>query len=123
MTKAGQEWARCRPLIVRALARGPGLESIGDVERLIVEGHYQFWPGRRSAAITEIAQYGRRKVLVVVHGAGDLAELLDEMEPEFCAFARALGCDAIVGTGRKGWERVTKTKGYRFGWLTMMKDL
>ena len=29
----------------------------------------------------------------------------------------------LVGTGRKDWERVTHERGYRFGWLTMVKTL
>jgi hypothetical protein len=117
------EWARCRPYIERALAHGPGLETIGDVERLIADGTYQFWPGVRSAAITAIQRHARKKVLAVIHGGGDLRELLDEMEPAFCAFARAAGCDAIIGIGRKGWERETTKRGYRFAHLTMIKEL
>jgi hypothetical protein len=46
---------------------------------------------------------------------GDIGELLDELEPQMCAFARAQGCTLIMGTGRKGWERVTRQRGYRFG--------
>ena len=40
-----------------------------------------------------------------------------------CAFARAQGCTLIMGTGRKGWERAAGPRGYRFGWLTMVKSL
>jgi hypothetical protein len=120
---ARKEWARCRHWIEAALRRSPGFETIEDVERLVAERHYQFWPGRDCAAITEIARFARKKVLIVVHGGGSLEELLDEMEPSLCAFAQAAGCDAIMGTGRKGWERVTEKRGYRFGWTTMVKDL
>jgi hypothetical protein len=28
-----------------------------------------------------------------------------------------------VGTGRKGWEWATRTRGYRFGYVTMVKSL
>jgi hypothetical protein len=122
-TPAAREWARCRPFIEAALARSPGFETIEDVERLVAEGKYQFGPGGRAAAITEIGQYAQKKVLTVVHGGGDLAELIDDMEPAMCAFARAHGCDLIMGTGRKGWERVCERRGYRFGWLVMVKDL
>jgi len=118
-----REWARCRGWIEAAVETGPGVETIDDVERLIGEGHYQFFPAPRSAAVTEIAQFARRKILIVVHGGGDLEELLDVLEPRMCAFARAEDCDAIMGTGRRGWERVTGKRGYRFAWINMIKDL
>lgn len=118
-----ENWARCRPWIEAALVTSPGLETIEDVERLVADGSYQVWFGRNCAAITEIASYPSRKVMTVIHGGGDLTELLDELEPSMCAFARMQGCDAIMGTGRKGWERVTEKRGYRFAWIVMTKDL
>ena len=124
LTDAQREWQRCRPWIEAAVKRSPfGLETIDDVEAAIARGAYQFWPGRRSACVTEIQQYPRKKVLCVVHGGGVLSELIDEMEPALCAFARAAGCDLIAGIGRRGWARVTEKRGYRFGWITMLKAL
>ena len=116
------EWARCRPWIEGALANSPGLETIGDVERLLADCIYQFWPGMRSAAVTEIVQFKRVKVLMVRHAGGDLDELI-EMEKTFCDFARAMGCTKIMGEGRQGWRRVCERMKYRFGFLTMTKDL
>lgn len=118
-----ENWARCRPWIEAALETSPGFETIEDVERLIGEGTYQVFPGRNSVAITEIVSYPRRKVLNIVHGGGNLDELLSEIEPMMCAFARSQDCQTIMGTGRKGWERVTKDRGYLFGWISMVKDL
>lgn len=117
------DWARCRGWIEAAVATGPGVETIDDVERLVGEGRYQLFTAPRSAAVTEIAQFTRRRILIVVHGGGDLEELLDVLEPRMCAFACAEGCDAIMGTGRRGWDRVTKKRGYRFAWINMIKDL
>jgi len=119
----GGEWVRCRGWIEAAVATGPGVETIEDVERLIEEGRYLLFSSPRSAAVAEIAQFARRKILIVVHGGGDLEELLDVLEPRMCAFARAEGCDTIMGTGRRGWERVTQKRGYRFAWINMIKDL
>ncbi len=118
-----EHWPRCRPWIEAALATGPGVETIEDVERLIESGQYQLWMGRNAAAVTEVTQFQRRKILTVMHGGGDLSELLDEIEPALCAFARAQGCDGIMGLGRKGWERVTQSRGYRLAYIAMIKDL
>ena len=117
------EWARLKHHIEAALATSPGFETIEDVEAFVASGRYQVFFGRESIAITEIASYPRRKVLNILHGGGDLNELLNELEPSMCAFARSQGCSAITGQGRKGWERVTKARGYDFGFITMMKVL
>lgn len=117
------EWARCRTWIEAALEKSPGLETIEDVERLLSERKYSFWPGENCAVICEIAQYQQKKVLTVVHGGGDLSELIDKMEPVLCAYALSQGCDLIMGTGREGWKRVCENHGYRFGWLVMVKEL
>jgi hypothetical protein len=118
-----ENWARCKPWIEAALVHSPGLETIEDVERAIERGTYQVWFGKECCAVTEIADYARVRALVVVHGGGDMAELLDELEPQMCAFAREQGCTLIMGTGRKGWERVTRSRGYRFGFITMVKQI
>ncbi|HXR94949.1 MAG TPA: hypothetical protein VN718_03675 [Rhizomicrobium sp.] len=120
---AVSEWSRCRRYIEAALVHSPGLETIADVERAIERGSYQVWFGKACCAVTEIAQYARAKALVVVHGGGNLRELLNELEPAMCEFARAEGCTLMMGTGRKGWERATRAHGYRFGFITMVKSL
>ena len=117
------EWARLKHHIEAAIAKSPGFETIEDVEALVACGKYQVWFGRESVAITEIASYPRRKVLSIIHAGGDLNELQDEMEPQMCAFARSQGCQSITVQGRKGWERVRQARDYKFGFITMYKDL
>ncbi len=119
---AQSEWARCRPWLEATIEISLGFETIEDVERLIAECRYQFWPGKRSAAITEIVPFARAKVLIVRMAGGDLDELV-EMERTFCAFARANGCKKIMGEGREGWKRICERLDYRFGYIMMIKDL
>lgn len=123
MTEAQKQWERCRHWIEAAVDRSPGLETIEDVERMVESGNYIFWPGKNCAAITEMQQYAQKKALCVMHGGGDLRELVDELEPALCSFALAAGCDMLMGVGRKGWIRETEKRGYRFGFVTMVKNL
>lgn len=123
LTKAQTEWLRCRHWIQAALDRSPHLEDIEDVERMIGEGRYIFVPGEHSAAVFEIAHFAQKKAFVAVHAGGDKNELMDVMEPMMCALARSFGCDVIMGYGREGWKRETEKRGYRFGWVAMIKDL
>lgn len=123
MTEAQEQWKRCKPWIEAALATSPGLETIEDVEAAITDGRYQFWPGKACAAITEFSTYARKKVMTIVHGGGDLNELMGTMRPFLENIAANEGCDMILGTGREGWRRLSEKEGWRFGWIVMVKDL
>jgi hypothetical protein len=117
------EWQRCKPWIEAAVATNGGLETIEDVEQLIDQGHYQFWQTPKSAVVTSIDKYPRIKALTVVHGGGDLSDLFDVLEPFLCRYAKSIGCDVIMGVGRRGWDRESQKRGYRFAHITMTKEL
>lgn len=123
MRSAAQEWERCRHWIEAALETAPGLETIEDVERSIESGGYVFFSGPSCAVVCEVREYKKKRVFWIVHGGGNLGQLLDEMEPVLCDYARACGCDLIMGGGREGWKKPCEKRGYRFGWLVMVKDL
>lgn len=101
----------------------PPMETIADVERKVGAGQYQLWLSDNSAAVTAIQVYPLKKAVTVIHGGGDLGELVDKIEPALCDYALMMGCSAVMGTGRKGWERTLLGRGYEFAWLTMHKDL
>jgi hypothetical protein len=116
-------WPEYRDLIVAALATSPGVETIEDVERRLATGAYQAFYGQRSIAITEISHFDRATAVTVIHGGGELGELLDVLEPMIEAYARAIEADQVMGQGRWGWRRPCEAKGYRLGWIVMVKDL
>lgn len=117
------EWERCRHYIEAALCNSPGLEDIEAVEGALDRGGYMLWTGANCAAITDISIYPSRKVLTIVHGGGDKSELIGSLFPRIEEFAALQGCDLIAVTGRKGWEREGEKHGFRFGYVTMIKDL
>jgi hypothetical protein len=120
-----EDWQRLyRPMIEAALATGPGFETIEDVERAIAKGAYQVFPGKKSCVITEVLTHSSgRKSLHLVHTAGDLQELIAVFEPSLIEFARFMGCDQLLGSGRHGWERLGRAHGWRFAWTTLVKDI
>lgn len=117
------DWLRCRGWIVASAAFSPLADSIEQIEEKLGDGRLQFWPGEASAAVTEIAMFGGRKALIVRYGGGDLDELLEKIEPALCAVARSIGCTLIMSEGRMGWKRAAEANGYRFAWLTMLKEI
>lgn len=118
-----REWVRCKPWIEAAIAASPGFETIEDVERLLEREVYQLWAGKNCAAIGTFNEYESETAYCIVHGGGDLTELLDVVEPAVCAWATQSGCNVVMGIGRKGWERVCSKRGYKFGWIAMVKRL
>lgn len=118
-----EDWVRCRPWIEAALERAPGLETIEDVERLLKDGTYRLWSSPNAAAISQIVEFQRRKAVKVLNGGGNLSELIEQIEPRIRAYGKVNGCGLIMGMGRKGWERALEGRGYRFGWITMIKDI
>lgn len=117
------EWARTAHYIEAALAHSPGLETLEDVERMLGVGNYMLWTGDKCAAITEISIYAARNVITIVHAGGDKGELIDVIEPKIAEFGAEQGCDLIAITGREGWKREGEKRGYRLGYVTMIKDL
>ncbi len=87
------EFVRCGPWIGDALKHAGGLYGLQDAFRGVLSRDYELWPGKRSAAVTEVAIYPRRKTLNVLF-AGDAAEW-PEMLPDLERHAAARGCSAV----------------------------
>lgn len=118
-----KEWARCRQWIEAALARAPGLETIEDVERFLESGKYLLFTSPNSAMVAQIIEFERKRAIQAIHGGGDLKELVEIIEPRMRACGKVNGCSLSMGMGRYGWERALKDKGYRLGWVVMIKDI
>jgi len=115
------DWERCRGWIEAALTTCP-THNIDDVQTGISTGHFQFWPGERCAAVTEVNDYPRVRMLHFWLLGGDLKELLT-MRPMIEDWGRRVGCKAVTGEGRDAWGRVLIKHGYRRGPSEFAKDL
>lgn len=99
------DFARCAPYIQAALDRGGNTHTLEDIAEGIAAGHYVFWPGEKSAAITEIQQFPRARFHHIFLAGGDLDELL-AMVPAFKSWGVFNGCTQLTLAGRLGWKRV-----------------
>jgi hypothetical protein len=116
-------WTRCSPWLEAALPHGGGFYTLDDVRSMVERGEAQFWPGRRSAIVTQFWIFPRHKALHYWLVGGDLREILDEMQPCLEAFARATGCTDIISAGRAGWTRALKPHGHHYVWTALRKTL
>jgi hypothetical protein len=98
------ELVRCRQWLEPALQYADGTHDWDDIVAALYSRQMQLWPLERSALVTEIQQFPRKRVLNVFLGGGDLDELR-AFVPTVAEFARANGCTALQCSGRRGWLR------------------
>ncbi len=98
-----------RHYIESALRYADYSHDFADICAMIDSGQLDFWPGTNSVVITEILSYPKYSALNLFLGAGDVHEIEDAVARAE-VFARFAGCDRVVMTGRRGWERSFLTK-------------
>lgn len=111
-----------RKYIEDALEYTKGTHTLDDIWNGVVRGDFQFWPGDKSAVITEIQIYPQTKVMHIFLAGGDLEELL-EMEKSVRAYAQTIGCNSMSISGRRGWLRIFERDGWKEVCTTIAKEL
>ena len=105
-------------LLMRAVETSNGRYSLNDLLKEIYESDQQLWIcydgdpiEYRSICTTKMQEYPKCKLLGIVYASGDDMEswrdpLLDVLE----RFALDNGCSGLEMIGRRGWERVLKSR-------------
>lgn len=117
------EWARCKHWIEAAANTSPWPDKLAEIEQRLKDGKQFLYCTKNAAAVWEFAEFNGKTVLLVIHGGGDLSELLNEIEPALCYIAKEFGQEFIAGIGREGWKKPCQAKGYKFAWLMMSKEV
>lgn len=99
-----EEWERLWPVLEPALDYAGHTHDEADLIEAIAAGTLQFWPGEKSAIVTELVSYPRFGALRFFLAGGDLAEL-KEMEGRVIEWAQHYGCARVEIGGRRGWQR------------------
>lgn len=113
------EFSRCGPWIEAALeyTGTPRTHELSDIRDAILVSKMQFWPGQRSAAVTEVAVYPRLTACRIFLAGGDLEEL-KLIEKHICDWAKHIGCSRVEIAGRAGWQRALPGYVRASTWLT-----
>lgn len=118
-----KDFKRCEHYLENALDFAHGTFDITNVFEDIMNGHAQFWPGEKSAVVTQIVTYPKKKVLHYFLAGGDIEEL-KSMEPGIIEWAKSQGCEAVTLTGRPGWTRsFLNGLGYKCTQVHMFKEI
>jgi hypothetical protein len=116
------ELERCRDWLEAALEYSGGTHTFEDIVEGIHRAAFQFWPAPNGAAITEIIEFPRKRVLHVFLAGGELDQIVD-MDKSAGEFAKANGCTAMTIAGRKGWEKVLKKNGWDYYFTTLSREV
>lgn len=110
------------PQLEEALAHGGGTHSLGDVAAAIDVGTAQLWESPGALLVTEVNVGPRLKELHFWLAAGELDAVL-ALADIVMDWGREIGCQVATLTGRKGWERVMKRRGWDSQLVTMGRML
>jgi hypothetical protein len=99
------EFERCWPWLEASLNEFGATHTKDQVWEAINRGHSVLWPGVNAVIVTTMMTYpiGIKCCSVWLQG-GELAEL-KTMYPAIEKYARAQGCDWLIGWGRDGWVK------------------
>lgn len=109
-------------LLQPAVDRGMGGLTLEDYREKVLTGYMQLWVDEGYAAITEVLNYPRSRV-VLVHLAGGKLDPLLEADGELEKFARIVGATGIEIIGRKGWVRALRDRGYKEAAVHLFKEI
>lgn len=110
------------PHIAKAAEYTFGRYEPEDIIDAVLDGEAHLWAAFEDdrifgVTVTRFWQYPRKKCLDVLFlGGGDWADWRDNMFDTLQQWASDSGCDAIESSGRPGFARVFKSRGYTPLW-------
>lgn len=82
-----------------------GLYTFDDIMERIRDGRMQSFSDGHSWVITQVHEFPRKKVVEISYGIGDLQPMLGELQDKIVEFAKSIGAEALIATGRLGWNK------------------
>lgn len=83
-----------------------GLYTFDDIMDAINKGTMQSFSDGHSWVITQVHEFPRKKVVEIAYGIGDAENMLGPLQDEIAAFAKSIGAELLIATGRLGWNKV-----------------
>lgn len=117
-------WPKVRPYLARAVEYTGGRYETDDILVSVTDYDHHMWIAFeerdvKGVVVTTFADYPRKRVLNMIFCAGaNLPEWKTDMLALLRRWARDNNCDAIEGTGRKGWLRTLEPDGMKPLWHT-----
>jgi hypothetical protein len=121
-------WPIIGPGIERCLAKGVGLQSAAGIRTAASKGEVMLLTASRQGVhlatiVTTVTDGAKRVFEVGLAWGNDLPEWDHDMEKTILELARQLKCDSVAITGRRGWVRHLKNRGFTEKMVTVTRDL
>jgi len=95
-----------------ALAQGGGTHDLADVLQQLEDNEAQLWESENAVIVTEIHLTPRMRVLHFWLATGDLEEVI-QLSNVALDWGVSKGCSMATLSGRRGWERVLASEGWK----------
>lgn len=96
----------------KMLADFGGFYTFEDIMDNIRKGTMQSFSDGHSWAITQVNEFPRKKVVEIAFVIGDMEDLIGTVQEDILKFARSIGADMLMASGRIGWNK-TKNKEWK----------
>lgn len=112
-------WSDVEPLLKSAIVRSAiDKYQTEDIYKSLLAQDMQLWvaydkKGLCAIEITQIINYPRQKVLMLVFTAGRDSETWLPFVDVLKQFAESHNCNSLEGFGRPGWEKLSKSFGFK----------
>lgn len=121
-------WPQIEEGVQKALSHGSIAWTAEEIRATLMRRASQLWlalnDDRVAAfAITELQVFPRIRVLFVMLIGGQGMDAWLHFEAKICEWGKEMGCVAVEGPGRRGWERKMKSRGWAPVWTVFRKML
>lgn len=117
-----QDILKWRSGIEKALAHGEGSHTFDDVVARVMRGELHFFTFDGCCLFMQVVQYPQFKNYHCFVAVGD-QESLDAAGVHMQNLAREYGCKYLSISGRVGWERRLRTRGWVHVLSTLYKEV
>lgn len=110
------------PGIEKALEYGGSTHSVDDVVERITSGKAVLFTEDDALILAEVRDYPEKRVLNIWMAVGELQDVLD-LADKVMEWGRACGCTLAMFTGRQGWQRALRDRGWESTRVEMHRRL
>lgn len=96
--------------------------TFDHIVKKVLTGELHFYVYRQSALLMEVQRYPEHSVYHCFIGCGNIEDL-HASEPIFNEHAKLLGCKYITQSGRIGWVKSLKSRGWEHSHSAMFKPV
>lgn len=111
-----------REEIEQALAHAEYSYTFDNITAMVLQGQLELHTFEDCFALTQINTFGQFKVYHFMIVGGTLQSIIAKKD-RFKIKAKELGCRYLSFSGRKGWEKALKDKGWEHKFTTMWSEV